>query len=213
MLNGVSLLVNSYFKGRIRRGFYIALWPAPKNGSTRIIPSAENHGKCPDMPSRLRPDQTFMVQRLCSTFGGTSSVWCIMSCWNRVKPSQGISIERNWCIRAEHWRRNGHNTKRDTTRLSSSMTILGRMSLDRTYLKTLKWEVLPHSSYSPDVALSDYHLFRPMVHGLDHQHFRSHKEVKKWIDLWITSENASFFRDGIWQLPEIWIKVVTNDEQ
>jgi len=33
----------------------------------------------------------------------------------------------------------------------------------KTYLETLKWEVLPHP-YSPDVASSDYHLFRSMAH-------------------------------------------------
>ena len=36
----------------------------------------------------------------------------------------------------------------------------------KTYLETLKWEVLPHPSYSPDIAQSDYYLFRSMAHGL-----------------------------------------------
>jgi len=48
----------------------------------------------------------------------------------------------------------------------------------KTYLETLKWEVLPHPLYSPDVAPSDYHLFHSMVHGLADQHFRSYEEVK-----------------------------------
>ena len=105
-----------------------ALWPAAKNGSTTIILSAENNGECLDMPPRRQPDRIFTVLRLCSAFGGTSSVLCIMSCWNPVKPSQGVGIERNWCVRAEHWRRNGHSTKRDTTKLSSSMTMFSHMS-------------------------------------------------------------------------------------
>ena len=63
----------------------------------------------------------------------------------------------------------------------------------KTYLETLKWKVLPNPSYSPDVAPSDYHLFRSMAHGLAHQHFRSHEEVKKWIESWIASKDASFF--------------------
>ena len=90
MLNDISLLVNSCLKDRIERGYYIALWSATKCGSTTVIPSAENHRECPDTPPRRRPDRTFSVPRLCFAFGDTSSVLCIMNCWNRVKPSQGI---------------------------------------------------------------------------------------------------------------------------
>ena len=67
----------------------------------------------------------------------------------------------------------------------------------KTYLGTLKWEVLPHPPYSPDVAPSDYHLFRSMEHGLAHQHFRFYEEIKKRIDSWIASKDASFFQDRI----------------
>ena len=42
--NCVSLLVNSCFKDRIERGFYIGLIPATKNGSTMIIPSTKIMG-------------------------------------------------------------------------------------------------------------------------------------------------------------------------
>ena len=127
-----------------------------------------------------------------------------MSCWNGGTPSQGLDIEHNWCVWAEHWRRNGHSTKRDTIKLSSSMTMCGHMSQDRsrhTWI-TLKWEVLPQPPFSPDVASSYYNLFQYMAHSLAHQHFRSYEEVKKWIDTWIASKDASFFRDGIRQLPE-----------
>ena len=83
----------------------------------------------------------------------------------------------------------------------------------KTYLETLKWEVLLYSPYSQDVAPSDYHLFWSMVHGLAHQHFRSYEEVKTWIDSWIFSNYASFFRDGIWQLPGRWKNIVASDGQ
>ena len=120
MLNSVSLLVYSCFKDRIGKSFYISLWPATKNRYTTIILSAENYKEYPERPLRRRPHRISTVPRLCSAFGRTSSVWCIMNCWNRVKPLQEIDIERIWCVWAEHWKRNGHSTKRDTTKLSSS---------------------------------------------------------------------------------------------
>ena len=83
----------------------------------------------------------------------------------------------------------------------------------KTYLETLKWEALPHPLYSPDVAPSDYHLFRSMAHSLAHRHFRSYEQVKKWIDSWISSKDTSFFRDGIRQSPERWKIVVVSDGQ
>ncbi|GBP10673.1 Mariner Mos1 transposase [Eumeta japonica] len=51
-----------------------------------------------------------------------------------------------------------------------------------TYLKMLQWEVLPYPPYSPDIAPSDFHLFRSMAHGLADQCFHSYEEAKKWID-------------------------------
>ena len=47
----------------------------------------------------------------------------------------------------------------------------------KTYLETLKCEVLPHLPYSSDVAPFDYYLFRSMAHGLADQQFRSHEDI------------------------------------
>ncbi|KAG5320192.1 MOS1T transposase, partial [Pseudoatta argentina] len=47
----------------------------------------------------------------------------------------------------------------------------------KTYLETLKWEVLPHPPYSPDIAPSDFHLFRSMAHGLADRRFHSYEEA------------------------------------
>ena len=83
----------------------------------------------------------------------------------------------------------------------------------KTYLETIKWEVLPHPPYSPDIAPSDYYLFRSMAHGLADQQFRSYEDIEKWLDSWIASKDEHFYRNGIRALPERWAKVVANDGQ
>ncbi|UYV76574.1 hypothetical protein LAZ67_14001221 [Cordylochernes scorpioides] len=74
-------------------------------------------------------------------------------------------------------------------------------------LEALQWDVLPHPLYSPDIAPSDYHMFRSMTHGLAEQHFTSYEEAKNWVNVWITSKDEEFFRNGIRMLPERWEKV------
>jgi len=59
----------------------------------------------------------------------------------------------------------------------------------KTYLETFKWEILLHPPYSPDIAPSDYHLFRSMTHGLSEQHFTSYEDTKNCIGDWIASKN------------------------
>jgi len=83
----------------------------------------------------------------------------------------------------------------------------------KTYLETLNWEVLSHPPYSPDIAPSDYYLFRSMAHGLSEQHFTSYEDTKNWVDSWIASKDEAFFRRGIRMLPERWEKVVASDGQ
>lgn len=80
-------------------------------------------------------------------------------------------------------------------------------------LLQLHWEILPHPAYSPDIAPSDYHLFRSMQHGLAGTRFKNAEEVRKWVDDWIASKPISFYRDGIAKLPERWEKVVQNNGQ
>ena len=71
----------------------------------------------------------------------------------------------------------------------------------KTYLETFKWEVLPHSPYSPDNAPSDYHLFVSIAHGLANQQFRSYEGIEKWLDSWIALKDEHFYSNAIRALP------------
>ena len=44
-------------------------------------------------------------------------------------------------------------------------------------IQKLKWNVLPHPPYIPDLAPSDYHLFRHLNEHLDGKMFRNNEEV------------------------------------
>ena len=83
----------------------------------------------------------------------------------------------------------------------------------KTYLETLKLEVLPHPPYSPDIAPSDYYLFRSIAHGLADQLFCSYEDIEKWLDSWIALKDEYFYPNGIRALPERWAKVVAKDGQ
>jgi len=61
----------------------------------------------------------------------------------------------------------------------------------------LGWELLPHSPYSPDLAPSDYHLFRSLEHHLRAHEFENEEEVQSAIANFISEKPASFFARGI----------------
>ena len=51
-------------------------------------------------------------------------------------------------------------------------------SLATNYLLELGWKVMPHPRYSPDLAPSDYHVFRSLQNLLNEKTFDSNEAVK-----------------------------------
>jgi len=78
-------------------------------------------------------------------------------------------------------------------------------------IRDLGWEVLPHPPYSPDIAPSDYHLFRSLQHFLSGKIFRDTHEVETALSEYFASKQASFYREGIEKLPQRWGIVLDND--
>ena len=173
------------------------------------------HRKCPDMPPRWRPDRIFTVPRLCSAFGGNNLVWCIMSYWNRVKRSQGIGIERNYCVWAEHWRRNGHITKRydkvilqhNNVRLHVARPVNWLLHHDNApahssnlmqqFLSKHSMALLRQPPYSPDIAPWDFWLFLKLKKPLKRQRLDDKTtEIKgdqfRGIGFWIEIKQRKF---------------------
>ncbi|GFX50619.1 histone-lysine N-methyltransferase SETMAR [Trichonephila clavipes] len=83
----------------------------------------------------------------------------------------------------------------------------------RQMLLQLEWDTMPHPPYSPDLAPSDYYLFRSLQNFLDGKTFTSNEEVKNHLDQFFASKDQKFYERGIMLLPEIWQKVLDQNGQ
>jgi histone-lysine N-methyltransferase SETMAR len=61
-------------------------------------------------------------------------------------------------------------------------------------IKELNWEILDHPPYSPDLAPSDYHLFRSFQNHLNDKKFERFEEVNDAILAYFESKPRSFYK-------------------
>lgn len=62
-------------------------------------------------------------------------------------------------------------------------------------LEMIRWDTLPHPPYSPDMAPSDYFLFRSMTNGLRDIRFNNYEDITNWLEEWISSKEENFFTE------------------
>jgi len=60
----------------------------------------------------------------------------------------------------------------------------------------LKFELLPHLAHSPDLAPSDYHIFRLSKDALHRPQFAKNEKVKNMVHIWLCTQPKTFFADG-----------------
>jgi len=77
-------------------------------------------------------------------------------------------------------------------------------------IQKLKWNVLPHPPYSPDLAPSDCHLFGPLKEHLGGKMFHKNEEVIQNVQEWLHWQPKDFFRSGIGKLQNHLRKCITN---
>ena len=75
-------------------------------------------------------------------------------------------------------------------------------------LKMLKFEVLSHPPYSPDLAPGDFHFFPHLKRDLKETHFTSDDEGKQAVTSWIKQRTPEFFIDGMRKLVLGWEKSI-----
>jgi hypothetical protein len=71
-------------------------------------------------------------------------------------------------------------------------------------LQKLKWNLLTHPPYSPDLAPSDFYLFGKLKSD---SRFADNNAVMQTVWEWIRSQPKAFFEKGIRMLPERWKKL------
>ena len=72
------------------------------------------------------------------------------------------------------------------------------------------WETLPHPAYSPDIAPSDYYLFRSLQHFLSGKTFVDTNAIRLALAEYFDSKSASFYEEGIKDLVRRWGVVADN---
>jgi histone-lysine N-methyltransferase SETMAR len=77
-------------------------------------------------------------------------------------------------------------------------------------LHQLQWEVLPHAPYSPDMAPSDYYLFRALDSFLVNQRMNNEEEIKSELESFFASRDQQLWITGISSLEQRWQKIVVS---
>lgn len=78
-------------------------------------------------------------------------------------------------------------------------------------IEAFGWETLLHPPYSPDLAPTDYHLFRSLANHLSDHCFDNQEDLRKALVDFFGSKDKKFWRDGIHHLVDRWTQVVNNN--
>ena len=74
-----------------------------------------------------------------------------------------------------------------------------------------KFVLLEHPPYSPNLSLSDYHLFPALKRALSGHHFETDDEVMRAVEDCCSEQEPSFFASGIRALESRWEKCVATN--
>ncbi|GFR89924.1 transposase [Elysia marginata] len=81
-------------------------------------------------------------------------------------------------------------------------------------LHKMNFVVLPHPSYSPELASSDFYLFPKLkkhLRGIRGNHYESDEDVEAAVRHWFRQKCVDFFTDGMRQLVRRWQLCVDRD--
>ena len=81
----------------------------------------------------------------------------------------------------------------------------------RQKLLRLDWEAMLYPPYSPNLAPSDYYLFRSLQNSLNGKTFNDDEAMKSHMVQFFAEKYQTFYERGIMKLPERWQKVIKQN--
>ena len=81
----------------------------------------------------------------------------------------------------------------------------------RQKLLSLEWIIIPHPPYSPDLAPTDYHLYRSLSNYLREKKFNDESQIKMDLLNFFDEKTQDFYESGILSLPERWQQVIDKN--
>ena len=72
---------------------------------------------------------------------------------------------------------------------------------------------MSHPLYSPDLAPSDYHLFRSLQNFLNGKNFNNNEGLKSHLVEFFADKDQKFYEREIMKLPERWQKVIEQNRR
>ncbi|GFY09996.1 integrase catalytic domain-containing protein [Trichonephila clavipes] len=108
------------------------------------------------------------------------------------------------------WRHTNSPVRAKAKRAILARKVMATVVWDGHGVLSFGWEQIDHSSYSPDLAPSDFHLLRYLKEFLGGKHFDTADEVKEEVQDWLSSQAADVYDLGIQKLVERYDKCLNK---
>ena len=90
-----------------------------------------------------------------------------------------------------------HSMPTEGVRLLQDNAPVHNSHIAQTEAQSCDYEILPHPPYSPDLTLSDFHLFPTMKFFLKSRCFSHDETLISEVKLWLVMQPADFYKRGL----------------
>ena len=140
---------------------------------------------------------------------GTAKVWSILTIAHLVSPSQVHTIANCCKLFTTSCRKFAVAKFNDPCFCRTNARVhTVRVSMQK--ISDLKWQLLPNPPYSPDLAPSDFHLFKSMKDPLRGIRFTGEREIKRAVKESLVRYPKEWFTEGM-KVAERWHQWVDKE--